>query len=365
MSAVEPHGRCASIAAGPVHQRAVHLHPFQKETVMASNDFADDQFESAFEDYAEMTSTERVMAAVHGDPVDRLPICFWHHFEPEGSGRKLAEATFDFFVDRFDLDIVKVMPDIPYPFPRNSVSSLDDWMLLEPIDPSCRYIQQRVEAVRLLREALGPEKPIIMTVFSPLAELMYAAKEKSMVIEHAQQSPTVIHGALNIIANNLRLHNERVIAAGADGVFFALQGCTRATMSEDLYREIGRPYDLIALSGTINGWLNVLHVHGDRDLMFDAVLDYPVQVLSWSDRLAGPSLREARTKTSKCLMGGWHEFGALSNGPADAIRSEAEDAVQQTSGRRFILANGCSVPDETDEQWLQIARDVVEELELP
>ncbi len=28
--------------------------------------------------------------------------------------------------------------------------------------------------------------------------------------------------------------------------------------------------------------------------MFDQALDYPVQVLSWSDRLAGPSLREAR-----------------------------------------------------------------------
>ena len=52
--------------------------------------------------------------------------------------------------------------------------------------------------------------------------------------------------------------------------------------------------------------------------MFDQVLDYPVQVLSWSDRIAGPSLREARVKTSKCLMGGWNEFGALSQaGRAD------------------------------------------------
>ena len=33
------------------------------------------------------------------------------------------------------------------------------------------------------------------------------------------------------------------------------------------------------------------------------------------------SLREARSKTSKCLMGGWHEFGALSNGPVDQGRS--------------------------------------------
>lgn len=41
--------------------------------------------------------------------------------------------------------------------------------------------------------------------------------------------------------------------------------------------------------------------------MFEMALDYPVQVLNWSDRIAGPSLREARSKTSLCLMGGWNE----------------------------------------------------------
>jgi uroporphyrinogen decarboxylase len=325
-----------------------------------------DEFEFPFDDYLEMTKTERVMAAVRGEPVDRLPICFWHHFKPEGSGRKLAEATLDFFVDSFDLDIVKIMPDIPYPFPHNSIDNVEDWRLLEPIDiQRSRYVSQRVEAVRLLRELLGPDTPIVMTVFSPLAELMYFAKEKSLALEHARQSPGGIHEALNTIANNLRRQNEAVIEAGADGVFFALQGCTRTMMTEELYREVGRPYDLIALSGAANGWLNILHVHGESELMFDSVLDYPTQVLSWSDRLAGPSLREARTKTSKCLMGGWHEFGALSNGPANAILDEAVDAVAQTNGRKFILANGCSVPDDTDEQWLDIARDVAEQLELP
>ena len=80
----------------------------------------------------EMTKTERVMAAVNGDEVDRVPVCFWHHFRPEGSGRRLAEATFNFFEATFDLDILKIMPDIPYPFPRRSVTKPDDWLLIEP-----------------------------------------------------------------------------------------------------------------------------------------------------------------------------------------------------------------------------------------
>ncbi|HEY8448652.1 MAG TPA: uroporphyrinogen decarboxylase family protein [Thermomicrobiales bacterium] len=315
--------------------------------------------------FEEMTRTERVMAAVRGEPVDRLPICFWHHFRPEGSGRQLAEASLRFFDETFDLDIVKVMPDIPYPFPRRSISTVDGWRLIEPIDADrSRFFQQRAECVRVLRDELGFDTPIIVTVFSPLCEALYFAESRERFFEHAAQSPSVIHEALSIIATNLRDHIRDVIDAGADGVFFALQGATRAVMTEEQYREFGRPYDLIALQGAVNGWLNVLHIHGEKDLHFELVLDYPVQVLNWSDRLAGPSLREARTLTSKCLMGGWHEFGAIANGPEDKILEEARDAVAQTGGRKFILANGCSVPDETDERWLHAARDAVEQIEL-
>lgn len=315
--------------------------------------------------FDDMTRMERVTAAVRGEPVDRLPICFWHHFQPEGSGRALAEATLHFFDERFDLDILKIMPDIPYPFPRHSIHQPNDWRLIEPIDRErSRYFTQRAEAVRVLRDEVGFEAPIIVTLFSPLCEALYFAADRDLFFAHAQETPTAVHEALSVIAENLRAHINDVIEAGADGVFFALQGCTKAIMPEEQYREFGRPYDLIALQGSVNGWLNVLHVHGEKDLHFDQVLDYPVQVLSWSDRIAGPSLREARAMTSKCLMGGWNEFGALSNGPEAQIIEEANDAVAQTGGRKFILANGCSVPDETDERWLQVARDAVDQLDL-
>ena len=313
--------------------------------------------------FDEMSRTERVRAAVRGEPLDRLPVCFWHHFRPQGSGRALAEATLRFFDETFDLDIAKLMPDLPYPFPRGSIKSVEDWRLIEPIDQQrSRFFAQRAEAVRVLRDELGFDTPIIVTVFSPLAEALYAAEDRDRFLVDAQEASVVVHEALSTLAENLRAHIADVIDAGADGVFFALQGCTTTAMPVARYRELGRPYDLIALQGAVNGWLNVLHVHGERDLMFDDVLDYPVQVLSWSDRLAGPSLREARVMTSKCLMGGWHEFGALSNGPEQQILAEAQDALEQTGGRKLILANGCSVPDETEDRWLHYAREVVDQL---
>ncbi len=314
----------------------------------------------------EMTKYERVMAAVNGDEVDRIPVCFWHHFRPEGSGRKMAEATYSFFAESFDLDILKIMPDIAYPFPRRSISDPNDWRLLEPLDVDrSRYFTQRAASIQALREMVGFDVPIIMTVFNPLSEAMHFATSNELFMQHASENPSIIHEALATIAENLRAHISDCMDAGADGVFFALQGCTQQAMTREQYMELGRPYDLLSLQGNRNGWLNVLHVHGDKDLYFEDTLDYPVQVMSWSDRLAGPSLREARSLSSKCLMGGWHEFGALSNGPVEKIQEEAEDALRQTGGRKFILANGCSVPDDTDEKWLRAAREIAEDLQLP
>jgi len=306
-----------------------------------------------------MTKRARVTAALNGEPVDRVPVCFWHHFKPNGSGIKLAEATRVFFDDEFDLDILKIMPDIPYPFPHGSIRTVDDWRYFEPLDQQrSRFFTQRRTAVRSLRAQVGDDAPIIVTCFSPLTEALYAVADRSIVLRHMEDEGPVVHGALRTIAENLRASIADVIAAGADGVFLSAQAASTAILSESQFREFGRPYDLMALEGAVDGWLNILHVHGDRALQFGWILDYPVQVLSWSDRLAGPSLHEARQVTNKCLMGGWHEFGALSNGPEAEIAAEARDALAQTEGRSFILANGCSVPDETDRKWLRFARDL-------
>ena len=46
----------------------------------------------------------------------------------------------------------------------------------------------------------------------------------------------------------------------------------------------------------------------------------------------------------------------------EQIQAEAEDAIAQTGGRKFILANGCSVPDDTDHSLLEAARDIAQNL---
>ena len=56
---------------------------------------------------------------------------------------------------------------------------------------------------------------------------------------HLREHPVVIHEALATIAENLAAHMRDVIDAGADGIFFALQGCSRTIMTEQQYRSSG------------------------------------------------------------------------------------------------------------------------------
>lgn len=309
----------------------------------------------------ELSHRQRIELVLDGQLPDRPPVCFWHHFQPAGSGRQLSRQTYDFFVENYDLDIVKIMPDLPYPFPHNSIRTIDDWRLIEPVDPQkSPWVQQQVECVNAMMERLLLNAPMVVTMFSPLTEALYFAQSTEQFLEHAQQAPAVIHQALAIIADNLKAAAEAVLHAGADGIFFALQGASTAVMPEATYREFGLPYDFAALRGAQSGWLNILHLHGEKDLMFDMALDYPVQVLNWSDRIAGPSLREARSKTSLCLMGGLNEQTLFGGGQGPEIHRQAVDAYEQTLGIKFILAPGCSIPDDSDEEAMGLARDSVD-----
>ncbi|GER86898.1 uroporphyrinogen decarboxylase [Dictyobacter vulcani] len=320
----------------------------------------------------QMTPGERVRAALQGNAVDRVPFCFWHHFQPQGSGERLAAATFEFFKTQFDLDIVKIMPDLPYPEPAEKIQDVEQLRLLPQLDLETPIFQEQLLCIRLLRKQLGPDYPLILTLFSPLTYLFNFMgadfKGKDLVIATARQNPAPIEAGLATVAANLQRLMRAAIEAGASGIFFSCMGATSADFSREEYLRFGHPYDLEALKGAEAGWLNIVHIHAapeqvEDQIYFDLFTEYPVPALSWSDRLTGPSLSEALTMTDKCLMGGLWERGPLTHGSETEIENEMLGAVMQTRGQRLILANGCSIPDDVSDRPLQIARRLVDQLQ--
>jgi uroporphyrinogen decarboxylase len=308
-----------------------------------------------------MTASERVRAAIAGEHVDRVPFCFWHHFKPEGSGERMAELTMEFFRTKFDLDIVKIMPDLLYPDPHTK-----QWSVLPRLGLDTPSFREQLICIRELRSQLEHDFPLILTLFSPFTTITRFLG-RAEAIEQARNNPEEFKQGLAIIAANLRDLVSAAIDAGASGIFFSCMGATNADFTREEYADVVRPYDLQVLEGAQAGWLNIVHVHADPaqegdDIYFDAFTDYPVAVMSWSDRLTGPSLSEALMLTHKCLMGGLWERGPLTHGGETELDNEIMSAISQTKGRRLILANGCSVPDDTPEEWLHVARRLVDQL---
>jgi uroporphyrinogen decarboxylase len=312
---------------------------------------------------AALSKRERVWAAVHGESVDRPPFFFWHPFKPHNVPHALAQSTIDFF-GRFDLDIYKIMPDMPYPFPPNSIHGQDDWDLVAPLAPSASNLGRMVQTTSLVRRAIGPEIPLVVTVYSPITVARRFAGGPDSLRGHLQENPAAVHRALGVIAGNLASYCQALLDAGADGIYYAVQGIAGGWLSEAEFREFARPYDLQVLNACSAGWLNVIHLHGGPDLMADLALGYPGSVLSWEDRLTGVRLADLRQKLpDKAAMGGIDERGPITRGDVGALTQEMRDAFEQTDGgRHFILAPGCSVPDDIEERYLTLARKAVDDL---
>ncbi len=312
-----------------------------------------------------MTAGERVRAALTGAPVDRVPFVFWHHFRPEGSGIRMAQLTKEFFYEKFKLDIVKIMPDLPYPGPSGEITPTT-LRNLPRLDLDTPIFQEQLTCIRTLRAQIGEDYPLILTIFSPLTYAMrWLGHRQTAAL--ARQDMASFEQGLPIIAENLRTLLNAAIEAGASGIFFSCMGATNADFTPEEYAHLGRPSDLLALEGASKGWLNIVHVHADPEqngdeIYFEDFVDYPVQVMSWSDRLTGPEMSEALSLTDKCLMGGLAERGPLTHRSELEIENEILGAVAQTKGRRLILANGCSIPDDNPENWLYTARKLVEQL---
>uniref|UniRef100_A0A9E7ZJ91 Uroporphyrinogen decarboxylase (URO-D) domain-containing protein n=1 Tax=Bosea sp. NBC_00436 TaxID=2969620 RepID=A0A9E7ZJ91_9HYPH len=313
---------------------------------------------------------DRVRAALNGEPVDRPPLAFWHHPPHTNSGADLANFSIDLFARKFDTDIVKIMSDVRYPLPALSMRTPQDWRRVEDwAGQLTDFTRSYVSAVRQARALLGPAYPLIVTVYSAVVWANGFTSEPDRLLHDFKAEPALLHNAMANLASNTRHHIDACIEAGADGIFLSISKCDKS-IPAPIYREFCKPYDLMVLQGAKNGWLNILHVHGDDpSLRLDETLEYPVHAFSWATHTTGHGLAEMRAKTGRCLMAGWdHTSPLLTDTAADdqtlleTWTEQARSAVAELDGKGLILAPGCSVPNEATHSALAAMRRAVDQL---
>jgi uroporphyrinogen decarboxylase len=306
-----------------------------------------------------MNKRERFFAAVHGGKVDRPPVTAWVHFLSDHLTGEQTAALHRCYLEAYDWDVAKVMNDYRYPIPAG-VQTLEDPASLRRfkalgLDAPCFALQ--LACLQSLRDALGPDIAIIDTGFDPYQQILrnVGFDQAGHMWKHREAT---LH-ALDKVATSLCGYIAAVKQLGVDAFFLSINGAIRDGFprgsNREVYETFQRPFDLRLLQAA-EGMVRILHVHG-AGLDIGRVLDYPCEVISVSDRLAGnPGLADLRKLTPKCLMGGIDET-KIQERNLPALAHEIDDAYLQAGRRNFILAPGCTIPSFTPKRTLAFLRD--------
>lgn len=311
-----------------------------------------------------MTRRERLMTAVSGGKPDRVPVSIYQHSTAHDRGAKeFAEYTLAFH-KRYDPDYVKVMYDELYDVPVNYqfVTDPSVWSMLEPLDPRKGAFGRCIQSLKIIRDAVDPETPVIGTIFTPLH--IGARLAWSRLAEDCRTEPELVAAGLGTIADNLVAYIGVVRAeVGLDGFLVGAFGGEDAWLPEADYARHASPHDARVLAAMKGMPCVIVHGHGEKGAHFNLFERYDCNALSWEDRSGGPSLSEARARTTKCLVGGVDHHMAQHGSP-QAVYAQARQAIEVTGGKGFILAPGCTFLERTPpENMLALKRASIDAAE--
>ncbi|MGZ8209594.1 MAG: uroporphyrinogen decarboxylase family protein [Burkholderiales bacterium] len=322
-----------------------------------------------------MKKIERVRAALRSEAVDRPPYGFWTHMPGiDLDPRRLAEETAGLCA-RYDLDFVKSMPNGLYcvedwgcvcdysDIERGGVAKVvspavvDDgqWAALGHLDVTRGAFGRELEHLRGLVQGVGPEVPVLATVFSPLTIAGKLSNGESR--SHLAGDPQRVCVGLEVIAEVTCAFTRKAIELGCAGVFLAVQEATRNAFDESDYRRFGVPFDrqVLAAAEAAGAWFNVVHIHGE-DILFDVLKDYNATALNWHIGETPPTVAQYRSSGgSKPILGGLQRMHITRRDRA-AIGSDIATAIVESGGRGgrgLLLAPACVIRHPVDDATLR------------
>ncbi len=305
-----------------------------------------------------ITHRERIERCLSGEVPDQTPVALWRHFPvddqtPDGLAHAIVE-----FQQSFDFDLVKVTPASSYclkdwgaedewrghpegtrQFTDRVIKSPEDWRKLPVLDPYKGALRDQLTCLKLIIGELGPDVPVLQTIFSPLAQAKNLVGGE-MLLVHLRQYPEAVLEGLTTIQESTKRFIEEASKTGIAGIFYAVQHANYQLLSETEYIRFGRNFDLEILEGRRGNWLNMLHIHG-LNIMFNLFTDYPVQVINWHDRETVPSLAQGKVLFPGVVCGGLQRERTMELGNPEHVYAEANDAISATERKRFILGTGC------------------------
>lgn len=295
-----------------------------------------------------MNKIERMDRVLNGQAVDYAPLSLWYHFGVQhGGGADFARITLGYF-KAYDLDFLKVMSDYFYPMPEgmDAVKTKADLAKVARFDVRDCEWREQFKALEIINRELDGVAYTLDTVFDPWQVL-----KRSLCGEHLatlmETESDALLAALDVVTENIIDYCKTSLSLGTTGIFMSVPA-GKEIMDRDKFLKFCKPFAFRIFDAVKDpGRLNTAHIHGDS-LWFEDCLDFPVPVLNWWDRGPdGPSLAWVKKHFDGCVMGGIDQ-DRVTRVTREFLKAHVKEGRKLGGDRRFILANGCSIPTWTE-----------------
>ncbi len=314
-----------------------------------------------------MTKKERVLAAIHQQPVDYVPSGFSLHFDPSlhGTPAEIA-AHLDFFAET-DTDLQKIMNENLVP-DFGPVTAPEDWKSLGSFSPNAAFIQNQLEFTKRLLDqsdpdaySLGTLHGIVASSIHPIEHRYGYVSVRKLQCEHLRCGKPYLLDAMKRITDALCNLAEGYARAGVDGLYFASLGGESHYFTDAEFEAYIAPLDIQTMRAGHEAGLDIF-LHCCKDgLVMERYQKYAPfsDVINWGtyENPKYPLECGRELFPGVTLMGGISnaKSGPLHCGTPDQIVGEVQSVLNTMGTDGFILGADCTLPSDTPYQNIRIA----------
>jgi [methyl-Co(III) methanol-specific corrinoid protein]:coenzyme M methyltransferase len=321
---------------------------------------------------SEFTLKTRLLAALEGKPVDKVPVCSvtqtgivelmdtvgapWPeaHTNPELMA-KLAIANYELsgleavripycltvLVEAMGCEINMGTKNrqpsvIGHPYPKDLEGAA------VPADLLHRgRIPVVLEAIKIIREKVGPDVPIIGGMEGPITVASDLVSVKSFM-KWSLKKTDLFEQALDLATEAAIMYANALVEAGADIISVADPVASPDLLSPDSFKKFLKAR-LQKFSSSVDS-VTVLHICGNVNPILSEMADCGFEGLSVEEKIGSPKKAKEVIGNRARFVGNISSPFTLLPGPVDKIKAEARQALAEGVD---VLAPGCGIATTT------------------